>query len=699
MALLVLASAPARAQAQAPLFMADDDTKVRAVDFRFVSTQTFSENELRALLATKGPTFGDRVKRRIGRILPFVRPKTYPLERIEVQKDVVRLRQFYRLNGYFDAFIDYPASQLDTASNTLRVVYSIDEGEPVRVRRLALFAQDSLGNAVRFPAELQREWDGLDDRTTLQPGRRFTSVDYAVLRGQVLDWALNRGYPFASVQSDSTLILDSLAIDLALTLRPGPRARVSEIEVEGNRSVGAHVVRREVPFEVGDYFSQRRLVEGQRELFGLNVFRVAVGRVPDQPIDSTVVVRYSVREGEPRLVRATTGYSREDGVAVQGDWTHRNIFGGAQQLTVAADVRTGIGAFPRDAQAARRLGVTVSLRQPYLFNRRTSGTIAPFFLIEDEPNLGNRYVEYGASASALYEFMAFRTASLQYTFGRVQPLELGGLGLGGADIYNRSVLTASAVLGKVNSFLNPRQGYLVRPTVESAGKLIGSGAEYTKLAAEATGYAVLSRRVDGAARLYVGRLLPHGSSRNQNDPIVEYRFDRIRFYAGGSSDVRGWGLNAIGPQLLRVDSVYVESRAGNTGTGRLDSLTIRNGRYEAVGGLSKIALNFEARMPFPGLSENWRLAAFVDAGQVSEGAFDFGDMRVGVGSGIRYLTPVGYIRLDLAVKVNPSDTDRYDPLQLYERRFGVDLPGVKQPGAFLSAWRRIGLHFSIGQAF
>lgn len=684
--------APA-AYAQAPLFLANDDTKVRAVDFAFTDSQTFSADELRALLATKGPTFLDKVKRRVG--LPFWRPKTYPLERIEVQKDVVRIRQFYRLNGFFDAQIDYPASQLDTAANTIRIVYSIDEGEPVRVRRVALFAQDTTGNDVAFPADLRRGWDELDDNTTLQPGTRFTSVDYAVLKGQVLDWALNHGYPFARVRADSTLDLDSLAIDLALTLTPGPRARVDTIQVRGNTSVSDNVVRREVPFETGQYFSQRRLVEGQRELFGLGLFRVAVGRVPNQPEDSTVTVRYEVRQGKTRLLRATTGYGRDEGVVVQGDWTHRNFSGGARQLNVAVVARTGLGALPTDGLVARRLGVTVSLRQPYLFNRRTSATIAPYGLAEDEPNLGNRYIEYGASASVLYELMEFRTLSAQYTFGRVQPLELGGLGLGAADVYNRSVLTASAVLGRVNSFLNPRTGFLLRPTVESAGRLLGSGIDYTKLATDATFYTVLSSRVDGAARLYAGRLFPQGASKDQNDPLVEYRFDRIRFYAGGASDVRGWGLNRLGPQQLRVDSVYAARATG----GPLDSLIVRNGRYEAVGGLAKLALNLEARMPFPGLGEKWRLAAFVDAGQVTEGSFSPTDLRVGVGSGVRYYTPVGYVRLDVAVKVNPSETDRYDPLQLYERRFGVDLPGVSQPGTLLALWRRIGLHFSIGQAF
>ena len=261
-ALLVPATARL-AHAQAPLFLADEQTTVRAVSFTFATTKTFSEDELRALLATKGPTFADKVRRQIGKVLPFVRPKTYPLERIEVQKDVVRLRQFYRLNGFFDARIDYPASQLDTAANTIRIVYSVDEGAPLRVRNLALFAQDSTGNDVAFPADLQRGWGGLDDRDDPATGTALHERRLCAAQGRGARLGAQPRLPLRHrPRRQHTLDLEGLGIDLALTLTPGPRARVDAIEVEGNTSVSENVVRREVPFEVGEYFSQRQMVEG-----------------------------------------------------------------------------------------------------------------------------------------------------------------------------------------------------------------------------------------------------------------------------------------------------------------------------------------------------------------------------------------------------------------------------------------------------
>lgn len=714
--LLVLAAlaGPGAASAQAPLFLADEDTNVRGVNFKFTDTQTLDEGDLRFFLATRGPGFGDRVKRLIGRVIPFIRPATYPLVPIEVQKDVVRMRQFYRLNGFLFTEIDYPASQLDTASNTIRVIYTITEGPPLRIGRLDLVAERRRGGTAEFEGTLEREWERFGRTTRLQPGDRFTSIDYALLKGNVLTWARNRGYAFALVEADSTINADSLTIDLRLRLTPGPRARVANVIVEGNETVGDGVVRREIPLQRGDRFSQRRLIQGQRELFGLGLFRVAVAEVPAQPIDSAVTIRYTVRETKPRLVTAQTGYGLDEGVSLQGQWTHRNFVGGARQLTVAAGWQPGFGAGTTNGFApVQRINASVTLRQPYVFNRKTSALVSPYYVRERDPNLGSNYQEFGASTSLLYEILPFRTANVQYSFGRVSGLD-GALTVSENEavvnrVYDRSVFSASATVGKVNDFLNPRRGYIVRPSAEYAGGLIGSGIEYTKVQTELVGYASLSERVDGAARVVAGGLLPFGGSADQDTPTNEYRFDRIRFLAGGASDVRGWNLAQLGPQGF---SFAIEDGApvlpGAEGFSTADL------RYEPVGGVTKVAGNLEGRLPFPGLGEAWRAALFVDAGYLDAGRVRRFDpaapranatvsgrsaLRVGAGAGIRYLTPIGYLRFDLAFKVNPADTDLYRAPELYERLTGLDLEGVDQPGGFATFTRRLAVHISIGQAF
>jgi len=91
------------------------------------------------------------------------------------------------------------------------------------------------------------------------------------------------------------------------------------------------------------------------------------------------------------------------------------------------------------------------------------------------------------------------------------------------------------------------------------------------------------------------------------------------------------------------------------------------------------------RQELRGLIPNFGLAAFLDGGQVWEDASNLEDRPVqfGAGGGIRYQSPIGPVRIDVGYKINPSDQD----LNIFN---GED---------FGSGWSRIGIHFSIGQAF
>lgn len=255
-------------------------------------------------------------------------------------------------------------------------------------------------------------------------------------------------------------------------------------------------------------------------------------------------------------------------------------------------------------------------------------------------------------------------------------------------MFNKSVISLNGTVGWLNNYLSPRRGYLIRPYIESAGSILGSEVEYVKLGTEVQGFIPITKQISLGLRTQFGRLWPLGKSRealDADDPTFEDRFDPILFYAGGASDVRGWDTGFLGAKTARPASTGSETIV-----------------YEPAGGRAKVAMNVELRYPFPGLSSSWRLATFMDAGQVSarevrmpdgstrivdKGDFRFDDLRFGVGSGVRYRTPVGFIRFDIAFKLNPSDTDLLSPTDAFEgndnKRFS----------------RRFNFHLSIGQTF
>lgn len=704
LALLFLFGLSPTAWAQVPLSFVNEETTVRAVSFKFVDQQTFEDDLLVEQIATKGPGFWDRVKR----LLPLVSATRYPFSPVELQKDVVRLRRFYERHGFLHPSIDYPTSQLDSARNSIHVIFTIREGPPLIIQDVGFYGNDGSYAYEQFKDPLRGEWIGFRDATTVEVGSRYTEFERARIQGAVQSWLQNQGFAFAQVQSDVTIDSTANTADIRFRVDPGPRAYVEDILIEGNETVSDEVLLRELPLKKGQLFSYKRMLRGQREIFSLNLFRVALADVPEQPVDSSVVVRYRVREAQLRNVSAQSGYALDNGVTLQGDWRHRNFMGGARQLSVSSLFRSGYGArVPAAAQAAspRRFTTTVSLRQPYLFTTHLSSIVSPFYVWEDNPVQRVRYQEVGLNTTLVYEIFPFRPISLQHTFSRSFG-DTQGLNLtlpdattpDRLDIYDRNLFSVSATLGKVDDFFNPKSGFLLRPFAEVAPSALNTKVQYYKLSSEVVGYQPLGRTLAVSGRLFAGRVWPLGESRNQEDPRIEARFDRVRFYAGGSNDVRGWPSNLLGP--VRLDTL----RNSDGSIARLDYFDtpadstddIPDVRFEPLGGLGKLAANLEFRLPFPGLGPAWSTAVFVDAGQVSPAArFRFDDLQFGVGSGIRYETLVGYIRLDLGFKVNPRLTDLHSPEEIWLFQQGL----IERSELKAGLMNRLRLHLSIGQAF
>jgi len=256
-----------------------------------------------------------------------------------------------------------------------------------------------------------------------------------------------------------------------------------------------------------------------------------------------------------------------------------------------------------------------------------------------------------------------------------------------------------------------------------------TGLDYMKLNMEVSGFIPVTQDLFIGMRVSAGRLWPYhdqavtlfttgGRARYEAQfaAPTEERYDPIRFYAGGG-DVRGWGPGLVGPKVNRTTFVTDD-------TGEVvydgDTPVTTSERYEPVGGLSRVAggMEFWYRLGGP-----WRMALFLDAGQVSavvsempdcdpvayrgealiervdvqcgledKGQIDWRSLRFGTGVGIRYETPIGFVRLDIATKINPDALDLQSPRNAFLAQQGLSEVNRNQ-------LNRLGIHISIGQAF
>jgi outer membrane protein insertion porin family len=685
----------------------NSETSVRSIGFRFPDGRSIQDDLLSAQIAVAGPGFRQRLQSWMD-FLPLISPPAYSVfDPPELLRDRDRLERFYRDQGFPGVNVEYDV-QLDTVSNTVDVTFVVHEGESVLLDSLRLQGVDGSPVEEGLPEAIRDRWGIFRRGLNRNLGERLSSSLRLRLRDQVGNWLRDRGYPFPSVKDE--VRTEEHRAALVLTVRTGARARIQDRVVEGNDILDTSVLLREVPLRRGDWFSQAKLAEGQRELMGLDMVRFASARVvPGEGADTLVDLRIDVDDGLPRLVSGQVGYTTLSGISADVSWTHRNFLGGARVLDLSATARTGL--LGPETNLSRRYGLSLSLRQPYLFDRRISGVLRPFG--EYRNDFRDRSLAGGMETGFLFQRGPRRTLSLRYsltyrnvldsrpggTFGENQDLAELLATLDSLNLDRRtSSLRFTTQWGRNRTLRGGAWSWEVIGSAEIAGPPGLSTVEYGKLLLEGSAGRPLLPWLRLAMRVGGGRVFPFGVSVPAPDGS-----DRLEVYlklrdailtAGGASDVRGWGPELLGPKIPDIKA------RGSDGT------SVKAGSYIPLGGLARWTGSFQLEVPFPFLGWPHGLHVFLDAGRIwtPDGRFlptedplvpdQLGKKpRLGTGFGISFSTPVGPVQLDLGYKLNPSLLDTRSPSAVAAALdAGESIASVKE-----DPLRRWHLHFSIGR--
>lgn len=681
-------------------------TEVRKIEFRFTGEHVLQEKELRPRIALTARPGG---LRRALAFLPFFPPVgQHPFRPIELQRDVVRLRNIYVRFGYLDADIDYDV-QYDAEDDLVDVAFVIEEGPPLQLRTVRFMGADS-GPPPLAP-ELGDEWQEYV-RLEQENQGRFGEGERRGLADRTSRWLRDRGYPFGAAEADVLVDTAAFRADVVVRVKPGLRARIREFAVRGNETVPAGDFTRQLPLEPGEWYNAAELEQGRVQLTQLAIVRLALIDVPRESADdSSVVVRVGVTENPPRLIRGEAGLASSGGLTSQVEWSHRSFLGGARTFTVSATAQTGLVALETPAERRYRLAVTVF--QPYVGTRHLSAAGGPF--VEYRDDLRDRSQAVGFEGTLVYATSPLRSVSLGYNLSHreildfgfgddLQPIEYLPL-LGLADsaevgslgtIVNRSAVTLDGSWGVLDEFANPRKGYVLRPRVSVT--LPGfNTSEYVLLDLGATAFLPVSDRIGFAVRGTAGRIFPFGRSvraSGSESPFVSLlRLRDVSFSAGGTRDVRGWGSQLVGPKLPEVR--FRDEDGAPTPFAE---------RYSPIGGLARIQTSAELQLPLPGFDAKWQSFLFLDGARVwtpddrfslDAGELDQDRYFLGTGVGIGYETVVGAVQVALGYKLNPSALDLRDPDEVLQAlQEGRPLSTVPTDSR-----RRLQLHFSIGATF
>ena len=681
------------ARAQAPLTLVDDNTRVASVGFDFEDGQTLLVEDLLLQIATTAPPSG--IGALVGRLLGGSGDEgVYPFNPVELARDVVRLTRYYEANGFPLAEVDYDVA-LDTASNTVDVTFLIEEGPPLLIDEVAFAGPGQAPVPGLLAPEIRDEWVEFAERVALRSGTRLDDAGRIRLRTQTVGWLRNRGYAFADAGAEAFPDSTGLRADVRVKVNVGLRATIDTIRVEGATSLDEDILLRELPFQSGDLFDASGLAEGQREIFGLGLFELALVDVADGQArgDTTVNVTVRVRRGPTIVLNGFAGYFSEGGATVRSQFSHRNAFEGARTLALGIEARTGIGGLDGQSVSGgpvRDYRASVTFRQPYVLDRRLSYSLQPSVRRRDDEIEQSDQAE--VSNTLLFTQSQLRTAALSLT-GRYRDLSRGqGLRVVDGNLFGplgvsaiptaltatTGVLGLDVTWGTLDDPLRPRSGFVLRPSASFAG----GDVSYGRGRLAATALRPVGERAGLVARVTAGTIGPVGGT--DADDTADYVLLRDQlFYGGGTADVRGWGATRLGPKTISITPPTATAEAVDP----LDVTSPGDVNYIGIGGRAKVSASVQLNLPLP-LGPQWGAHVFVDGGSVfapsnvpteallratgapadstladlieGEGGFRFAS-----GAGIQYLTPVGFVSFGLGVKLNPSYFDLRQAARVY----------------------------------
>ncbi len=723
---------------QAPLLAQAPSVQVRSIEF--LGNEAFPEDSLARAIVNRETTC--RSFSVFGFFCPFGANREVLNER-ELARDVLRLTNFYNIRGYREARIDTLITR--PSEDVVELSFLIDEGSPVRIASMRVEGADVF-DEFDSTTDLPVQVDGL-----------LNAIDLAATRDTLIQRFRNRGYPRADVSRSWSLPAENpYQADVTFEVEPGPHSFFGPITFSGNEELSNEVIRQLLPFEEGQEYSEVRTLEAQRNLFSIEMIQRAsiveavdpAGVVPD----NVVPLQVQITEAEVHSVRFGGGWSTLECGNVEGGWTSRNFYGGARRLQLRGRL-SNLAADQLKESICRQAGInqfgglnwllSAEFAQP-LIRRSVSFGVNLFW---DRQSVQDVFVREAVGVDlSLFQAVAPNTSVTFAYRPELTKLEAAAVFFCTSiqvctpdDIASLqepawlAPVSVNVVQGRTDNVLNPTRGYQVVLNFEHASAVTGSEFQYNRALGEATAYLAIGRGQVLAARIRAG-WVGAGTFTFGADVIHPQK----RFYSGGANSVRGFAQNQLGPRVLTIDPSSLLFPIGGTGPipcapAEVMDLScnaneLRDGAFgtpRPTGGELLLEGGLEYRML---LGRSLEAAIFADFGRIwtEPGSGKVTRLELSPGVGIRYLSPVGPIRVDVGYRfrgVEPlqvvttqirafeegDDPDDKITGTVLDQEVAIDYVATEElavldPRVFYGprsgfSLSRFQIHLSIGQAF
>ena len=454
------------------------------------------------------------------------------------------------------------------------------------------------GDAAKFdPADYDLEI-GAQARSTLVIQAAGKMVEDLEAEGRPLARLTERG--LTADHKTST-------VDIRISAEGGPVADVGEVTVSGSKSVDREFIEKWSRLDRNERYSPQEVKEANERLRKLGVFSsINITKADRLDESGRIPMAIEVSDGKQRYFGLGAQFSSLDGIGLQGYWGHRNLFGEAESLKITGSVsRLGQNWDYRELDYL----ASVEFSKPGIFDAYSTLNVS---VIAQQVNPDTyRSTSLTKLANIAYELNRTDTITggVDLTWNETDDFR-------GESRFLTFSLPVTWTRDASSDKLDPKEGYRLKLTGIPSYEFNRQNF-FTTLDGTVTAYTSFGEddRITLAGKFAMGTLLMA--------PGLEDVPATRRFYLGGGGTVRGYAYQEITP---------------------------RNADGDPLGGRSYMLASFETRVK---INETFGIVQFIDVGSVSSPTFpDFSDIRAGAGLGIRYATPFGPLRLDVAMPIN-----------------------------------------------
>lgn len=506
-----------------------------------------------------------------------------------------RLRQTYRERGHLRVAIDPPVTRVE--GNQVDVGIVLREGPAFVVR--AVEFQGGVEGLAKVEREVSRQ----------HTGKTYLPVVVPEIQHVLEEAYQHAGFPDVDVRVRPEPDESSGAVRIRVEIVPGERVRIAHFRLVGNERTRDAAILGVMGIELGSVYDSARLRDAFRDLYATGLFESVALTLEGTGPERTL--RVEVSEARSVQIRLEPGYGSYEGPRILLGIEENNFRGRGQVVGLEGTLSLKARAlrlswvdrdFLSSSFAAETSFFVEQREEPsFTFLRRGFG----FFL--------RRRWNQEWSTSTGYEFRP--TNVTDDAFNTPLPPDLD------SDT-SVAALSTSVTFDDRDNPLAPTRGKQAHARFEWADDAFGSDTEFLRGQLDLSRLFAFGDDTVLAASARTGLIVPFGQS--GEIPLPE------RFFNGGENSVRSFRENELLPE-------------GRTG--------------DPLGGEAATTLNLELRRELTG---NLAGALFVDVGNVSEDVQDylrFAGMRTGVGVGLRYLLPIGPVRLDFGVNPNPREEE------------------------------------------